>query len=271
MTKESCFLSWRSSNIHYFRYGHGPAWLFCFHGYGETGESFEPFNEQLGIDYTLIAIDLPFHGQTEWKENTALKISDLKEIIELINVDIKSFGLLGYSMGGRISLSFLQTYPEMISQIVVVAPDGLHNNKWQWLSTQTNVGRRLFAYTMKNPGWMFSLMDIATQLGLFNKSIHKFVHHYLDDAEERKRLFLRWNTMSKFIVKKMILKNAIKNKSIRVSMIFGKYDRVIVTKHGTAFAKLVPEHITIKEIDAGHLLMAKKYVPVICSLIVADN
>ena len=271
MTKESCFLSWRSSNIHYFRYGQGPALLFCFHGYGESGESFEPFNEHLGKDYTLIAIDLPFHGKTEWKENTALKIKDLKEIMDLINKDSNPYSLLGYSMGGRISLSLLQTYPEMINKTVVVAPDGLHNNKWQWLSTQTLIGRRLFAYTMKNPGWMFGMMDIATQLGLFNKSIHKFVHHYLDEDAERKRLYLRWNTMSKFIVKKMILSNAIQAKSIPVKMLFGKYDRVILTKHGTAFAKKVPAFITIKELEAGHLLMAKKYIPIICSLIVADN
>jgi hypothetical protein len=151
----------------------------------------------------------------------------------------------------------------------VVAPDGLHKNKWQWLSTQTYLGKKLFAYTMQNPHWIFGLMDLSMQLGLFNKSIHKFVHHYLDDPAERKMLYQRWMNMSRFKVDKKKLQAAIIQHKINLRMLFGKYDRVIVTRHGIDFAKRAPLYIHVQEIEAGHLLMAKKYSSTIADFFLA--
>ena len=81
---ESHFIRWRSSTIHYNRLGHGSEWLFCFHGYGEQGSSFDLFEELLGDAYSLIAIDLPFHGQTDWQEGLSFPVVDLIQIIDQI-------------------------------------------------------------------------------------------------------------------------------------------------------------------------------------------
>lgn len=259
MYPESHYIGWQCSNIHYYRFGKGGNWLFCLHGYGENGTSFTQIMDILGNDYTLIAIDFPFHGKTDWQEKGPLEITALIEIIDLIKNDQQPFSLLGYSMGGRVALCLTAIIPEKIKQIVVVAPDGLHKNKWQWLSTQTYVGNKLFALTMRNPGWIFWLMELAMKIGLFNKSIHKFVHHYLDNPAERKRLYQRWMNMSKFRVNKQKLRSAILQHKLPLHMLFGKYDRIIVTRHGIDFAKKTAPHVQVQEIEAGHLLLAKKY------------
>ncbi len=49
-------------------WGKGASLLFCFHGYGESSGSFGFLEGALARQFTIIAIDLPFHGQTEWRE-----------------------------------------------------------------------------------------------------------------------------------------------------------------------------------------------------------
>ncbi len=256
---EQLFIRFRSSRLHYHRFGHGKQWLFCFHGYGEEGATFRFLENELADTHTIIAFDMPFHGNTDWQEVLLLEPADLMGMMQQLAPPDSSFQLMGYSMGGRICLRLLERYPQTISSLILVAPDGLHKNPWQKFVTQTWVGNRLFRITMQYPGWMFMLMKLATQLGLFNKSISKFAHHYLDDALEREKLYKRWTTMRKFRPRVQRLKNIIKNREVPVHLLFGKYDRVILSKHGYGLQQGLEQLITVKEIEAGHYLLQEKF------------
>jgi len=264
---ETHFIPYRNSTIHYNRLGNGAEWLFCFHGYGEDGRSFEIFEALLGEEYTMIALDFPFHGETNWQEGLLFDTTELIEIINLIKPMDQPMSLLGYSMGGRVALQLLQTIPRQIKKIVLVAPDGLHKNKWQWLSTETKLGNRLFAYFMRKPGGMMGLLNITVKLRFFNKNLLKFIHYYLDDAGQRAILYRRWTTMRKFRPNLALLKNSIVQNKIPLHILFGRYDRVIVSKHGFAFSKNAEAYIKVKEIEAGHLLLREKYAPLIAGLL----
>ena len=61
-------LAYKSSIINYYIFGSGAKTLFCFHGYGEDGNSFAFLEKKLGLAYTLYAIDFPVHGKTQWNE-----------------------------------------------------------------------------------------------------------------------------------------------------------------------------------------------------------
>lgn len=267
MSVESHYLSFKSSIIHYTRSGKGIDWLFCFHGYGEDAASFSIFHPLLGDRYTLIAIDFPFHGKTDWQEGLLMKPDDLIDIINQIKPASKPISLFGYSMGGRVAFQLLQQIPDQITQLLLVAPDGLHKNKWQWLSTRTFIGKRLFAYAIKNPGWLLTLADLAGKMGLYDKRLLKFIHYYLDEEVQREILFRRWTTMRKFRPVKDLLKKNIQAYHISVNLLFGKYDKVILAKHGRAFSNHSEEYIKVIELDAGHQLMKEKYAPIMASLL----
>src|ERR1017187_3055046 len=101
------FLSFRSSRIHYSRWGTGPEIWIGIHGYGESSGSFDFLSGLVPADhYTLIAPDLPFHGRTEWKEGLLFSADDLIDIIEGILSGLGrargNFKLMGFSLGGRI-------------------------------------------------------------------------------------------------------------------------------------------------------------------------
>jgi pimeloyl-ACP methyl ester carboxylesterase len=256
---ETHFIRYRQSRIHYHCFGSGPDYICCFHGYGEDGSKFGLFEKDLGDKYTLIAIDLPFHGQTEWKEGLTLQPGELLEIMYTILPNIAPIVLIGYSMGGRVCLQLLESFPNRFKKLVLMAPDGLHKNPWQRFSTQTKIGNRLFAFSMRYPGWMFVLMRTAGSLGLFNKSIIRFVHHYLDYEHERKILYQRWTTMRFFRPSLPYLKKIIAEHKIPVRIIFGKYDRVIVTSHGYRFQQDIDTWVTVTELIAGHHLLQEKH------------
>ena len=119
--------------LSYRRFGDGNKMLFCFHGYGEDALTFSFLEKNLGNEFTLIALDFPFHGLTEWNEEFLLRIDELIEIMNKIS-SVQSFSILGYSMGGRVALKLLQIIPDRIEKIILLAPDGLHNNFWHKIS-----------------------------------------------------------------------------------------------------------------------------------------
>ena len=193
------FLTYHDSSISYSQFGNGQTLLICLHGYGEDAASFAFLEPFIGSDFTCIALEMPFHGNTNWNESYPFTVTILTEIIELIwQGPVENAYVIGYSMGGRIALQLLEYIPACICKLILVAPDGLQKNIWYTLSTQNSVGNTLFHYTMRNPDWFFSTVSLLYKLGFINKSIYNFVHFYLDDAESRMLLYQRWTILRKF-------------------------------------------------------------------------
>lgn len=259
MPVESHHIPFRSSDLHYLRWGKGPEWLFCFHGYGEDSRSFVCLEKALADAYTVIAIDLPFHGETEWREGLILEPADLLALVNQLRPAGQPFHLMGYSMGGRVALQLLQLVPDQVRSMVLVAPDGLHKKIWQKLATHSSLGNRLFKQVMDRPQWLLGTLDLATRLGLYNPNLLKFVHYYLDEREAREMLYQRWTTMRKFNPDKKRLQQLIKQHKIPMNLVFGRYDRVILTRYGTAFSQNSEGYISITELQAGHQLLREKY------------
>src|ERR1700737_2134129 len=103
---QSARISFQSSHIHFLYGGWGNKVVICFHGYGDSSRSFEFLSNHLAPEvFTIIAIDLPFHGDTEWNEDLNFSVTDLKNIVDKIleqrNISAdQKIVLLGFSLGG---------------------------------------------------------------------------------------------------------------------------------------------------------------------------
>lgn len=268
MTHQDHYIPIRESIFHYRQWGTGREWLFCFHGYGEDTASFGFLAEELGKRFTLIAIDMPFHGQTVWNGRLLLQPGQLVSLINRVKPADQPMRILGYSMGGRIALHLLGLIPGQISGMVLLAPDGLHNNPWQRIATTTRPGNRLFHLLMRWPGPMLLPLQLAAKLGLFNQRLLRFIRYYLDDAGQRKKLYQRWTTLRRFNADKKKLAVIIRENRIPVSLIFGRYDTVILAKHGYRFRKRTGARVTITVLEAGHQLLKEKHAALITKLLV---
>jgi len=266
-------ISFRSSRLHYHRWGRGGKLLLCFHGYGESAETFSLLAEPLGDEYTIVAIDMPLHGKTEWNEGLDFTVDQLLVIIDTIltGIDVipdpRSWHLMGYSMGGRIALSLLEAAPEKVEKLILAAPDGLRLNPWYWLATQTRPGRLLFWYTMYHPGWFLFMLKTGNKLKLVNPSVYKFVVNFIGRHEVRRELYTRWTTLRHFRPHLNKIKTIIRTRQLPVRILYGKYDRIIREQRGRQFQKGIEPWCRLTILSAGHQLLQVNHLPALVSLI----
>jgi pimeloyl-ACP methyl ester carboxylesterase len=254
------YITYKSSRISYQLYGNGPRLAICFHGYGENAETFAFLSKFGGNEFTFYSIDLPFHGQTDWKEGFVMQPHDLINIINQITGDQTSeLILMGFSLGGRAALTVYQQIPSRVKKLVLMAPDGMKVNAWYWLATQNQPGNKLFAFTMKHPAWFFSMLKLLNRIGTVNSSIYKFVKHYIGDPEIRELLYKRWTTLR--LIKPDIkqIKEFILRYKTRVHLIYGKHDRIILSARARKFRKGIEAQCKLEIINSGHQVLHEKH------------
>lgn len=261
-------LSFRNSTIGYSRFGNGPRVVICFHGFGEDSLTFEFLEKYAGHEFTFFALDLPFHGQTIWNEGLLFTHNDLLKIIDSIlhsenqkpETKNPKLILLGFSLGGRIALSLYQVIPEQVAKIVLLAPDGLKVNFWYWFATQTWMGNKFFAFTMKKPDWFFHFLKLLNSIKLVNASIFKFVNYYIGKKDIRLLLYRRWTTLRKLKPGLARIKSIIRKQATPVRLVYGRHDRIILSSVGEKFRKGIEEYSILTIIESGHQVLHEKYV-----------
>lgn len=113
--QDSGLLKYTGKRIHYKDEGEGIT-LILLHGYLESIEIWRDFTESLTEYFRVIRLDLPGHGMSELfeevqtMEETARALKALADHLEL-----KKFFLLGHSLGGYVTLSFLNLFPEYLT------------------------------------------------------------------------------------------------------------------------------------------------------------
>lgn len=110
-------------DIYYERRGdsQAPA-VVCLHGFTGSTATWKEVAAHLQEDLQVIAIDLLGHGKTASPANitaytTAEQIALLEDLFD--HLQLTDFILLGYSMGGRIALSYATMYPHRIRKLVL--------------------------------------------------------------------------------------------------------------------------------------------------------
>jgi len=96
--------------------------LVFLHGFWGNYQEFAPAIAVLSQQFYCLAVDLPGHGQTQVKggdrcyrmENTALGLSQWLAALQL-----KPWGLVGYSLGGRIGLYLALRFPEQFTVVIL--------------------------------------------------------------------------------------------------------------------------------------------------------
>jgi len=168
--------------------------------------------------------------------------------------------LLGYSLGGRVALSLYEQVPEKIEKLLLLAPDGLKVNFWYWLSTQTWLGNRFFAFTMKYPGWFFGFLKLINGLKLLNASISKFVRYYIGKPELRQLLYNRWTALRKLKPDLKKVKEQVRENKTPVRLIYGMHDRIILSSVGEKFRVGIEDHCDLSVIHSGHQVLHEKHI-----------
>lgn len=268
---QSSFIQYKHSQIHYTAGSTGEKLLVCLHGYGESEKTFHFLERYLPAGHRLVAIDLPFHGSTQWQEGLNFTIDDLLSILGSIRQELDlptaRLSLMGFSMGGRVALSLLESIPDQIDKVLLLAPDGLKVNVWYRFATRSLIGKQLFRFTMQHPGWFHRFLQAGNRLKLINQSIFKFTNYYINDRRVRDELYNRWTCMRHFRPHLRVIKALIVQYQVPVRLLYGKYDRIIRYERGEKFKAGIESFCTLQVIPTGHQVLQEKNVSTILTML----
>lgn len=96
--------------------------LFLLHGFTGDQSTWDSFTDKWGSHSTLFQLDIIGHGQTdspleEKRYEMMSAVEDLCQLLDKLKID--KIDLLGYSMGGRLALSFALMYPYRVRNLIL--------------------------------------------------------------------------------------------------------------------------------------------------------
>jgi pimeloyl-ACP methyl ester carboxylesterase len=114
-----------SGRIAFTTAGSGEPLLFV-HGLGGTRETWADLLTALSFTHTVIAVDLPGHGQSDAPAgdySLGAHATVLRDV--LVALGHRSATVIGHSLGGGIALQFAAQFPERTRRLVLISSGGL--------------------------------------------------------------------------------------------------------------------------------------------------
>jgi pimeloyl-ACP methyl ester carboxylesterase len=108
-------------NLYYETHGSGRP-LILLHGGLGSAEMFDPTLSLYAADHKVIAVDLQGHGRTadiDRPLDIQLMADDIAALIRHLGLDKPD--VLGYSLGGGVTLFLASKYPELVGRVVIVS------------------------------------------------------------------------------------------------------------------------------------------------------
>ncbi len=159
--------------------------LVLLHGFTGDSKTWDPFLQSFGSNRRLIAIDIIGHGQSDSPKDSKryemLSVAkDIKQILDLLKIE--STDLLGYSMGGRLALSFAIQYPLSVRKLVLEsASPGLMTE--QERANRVVQDRKLCEFIQKNGIEQF--VEYWENIPLFSSQRSLPIHKQEEIREQR--------------------------------------------------------------------------------------
>ena len=100
--------------------------ILFLHGFGSSLQTWDAWSKDLSNEYRVISIDLPGFGLTG--EDPSGIYTDMRsvEVLEafLKELQIPKVVLVGNSMGGKFAWQFAARFPNQVTKLVLISPDG---------------------------------------------------------------------------------------------------------------------------------------------------
>jgi len=148
--------------------GDGPVVL-LIHGMAGSGATWDPVFDLLARDHTVIAPDLPGHGESDKPIGSDYSLGALASSLRDLLLSTGHLGatVVGHSLGGGIAMQFAYQFPSRCERLVLVGAGGLGPDVSPMLRVLTFPGMEylfpvLFASQLRDAGkFTFSLLKKA--------------------------------------------------------------------------------------------------------------
>lgn len=214
-------IQYKNMPLVYHVYGEGVA-VILLHGFAETNTVWKNQPEFLSRYCKVIIPDLPGSGGSELFEvqSTNLDIEDLADSIHTIIEDenLKDCIILGHSMGGYITLSFVEKYPAVVKAFGLVHSTAFADSK------EKKLNRKRGIEMMKTYGSYAFLKTTAPNL--FSAAFKEKNAFVLNQFIEEGKLFKKENLQQYYwaMMQRFDKTNVLKNSKVPVLFVMGTED-----------------------------------------------
>lgn len=211
--------------------------ILLLHGWGNNLHSFDEILENLGVNYRVVALDLPGFGKSQMPDDWNLNdyINCVKDFCQKLAIipDI----LVGHSFGGRIIIKGIAEKKFTAQKLVLLAPAGVSKNGFykKILKVVSKLGRSVFYI----PPFLFWRNKIK-------KIFYKKIGSDFLDQGKMKKIF-------ELVVGEKLDKYA-KKINIPVLLVWGKEDTVTPLVDGKLLSSLISGSSLKIVSNAGHFV-----------------
>lgn len=249
--------------LNYIKIGNGPKIMIAFHGFGQKARMFEGF-DKVFPDYTIYSMSLYYHG-SEWKyQNQPMNEKVWTKIFTrfLTEQGIGQFGLLGYSIGGKVALYTYQLFSEQVERLELMAPYGIKSNPWEQITQKAPFIFRQLESVVHQPAYFFKLLEILKKYKLVNKTLLDITKRQLNSWDSRFRAYHTIGLYGRIRLNLQEINLKMKKTSIPVTFYLGHYDSVLTLE---ALNKLVGNlmNFSLHVLPTGHNSLPDKVIKVL--------
>lgn len=236
-------------------YGSGKTAVLCQHGNGRTAEDFKFLQSK---SRKIISIHLFLHQYSTFSPSRIadgkIYAKDVEKLLEKIlkkeNVD--TFHWVAYSQGGRFTLSAFPLLAKRVESLYLLSPDGLNDkNFYSWAQRQWWT-RRLFKRWLHKPKELMKIARFLSCIKIISPKIVNFLELYSTDQERFNRAYKTFVGFRNLRPSNPEIKKALNLYSIPITIIIGKYDKIISADSAKKFLDQIGYPQSLKIIPYGH-------------------
>ena len=250
---QSAYVSALGVNLHY--QDTGPSKnaipILFLHGFGASLQTWDTWAQALSEDYRVISVDLPGFGLTGEDPSGIYTDQRSVEVLEafLKELNIPKVVLVGNSMGGKFAWQFAARYPNQVSKLVLISPDGYASPGIEYgKKTEVPAIADLYRYFFSR---MFLVMNLKPAYANPNTLNDALVNRYYD-------LMLAPGVRGAILgrMQQTVLQDPVPSlSSIQVPtlLIWGEKDAFIPIRNSNDYLKVMPNAKRVSLPNIGHL------------------
>ncbi len=225
--------------------------ILFLHGFGASLQTWDTWAQALSEDYRVISVDLPGFGLTGEDPSGIYTDQRSVEVLEafLKELNIPQVVLVGNSMGGKFAWQFAARYPNQVSKLVLISPDGYASPGIEYgKKTEVPAIADLDRYFFSK---MFLVMNLKPAYANPNTLNDALVNRYYD-------LMLAPGVRGAILgrMQQTVLQDPVPSlSSIQVPtlLIWGEKDAFIPIRNSNDYLKVMPNAKRVSLPNIGHL------------------
>jgi pimeloyl-ACP methyl ester carboxylesterase len=238
--------------------------ILLLHGFGSSLHTWEPWAQALSGTHRVVRIDLPGFGLTG--PDPTGEYTDARSVLVLAalldKLGIARASLIGNSMGGRIAWKFAAEFPQRVTKLVLISPDGFASPGIEY-GRKAEVPRlaKAMQYVLPRPLLRMNLAPAYADPSLLTDEIVSRYYDLMLAPGVRAAIIARME--QSVLLDPEPLLRLIEAPTL---LIWGEKDALIPVKNADDYIRLLPKSTLVTLPGLGHLPQeeapARSLVPV---------